>query len=202
MTKSKLKNWTIDKLPSLDGKNVFITGANAGIGFEAANQLALKGANVLIGCRNEQRAIEAVEKLKKCASGRIDYVLIDLSNMESVKAAARVIREKYDHIDININNAGVMQTPQIKTEDGFDLQFATNHLGHFLLNGLIFDLVDKVDGRIAVVCSLVHKFGKIHFNNLTLENDYAPMKAYAQSKLANLMYAFELDRKVRESGVR
>ena len=120
--------------------------------------------------------------------------------MESVKACADKVRSKLKSIDIVINNAGVMMTPQVSTSDGHELQLATNHLGHFYLNSLIFDLINPQSGRVVVISSLAHKIGEINFKDIMLKKEYTPLKAYSQSKLANLMYAFELNKRLSASG--
>lgn len=194
-----IKNWNFSNVPSLKGLNIFITGGNSGLGLEASKILAQKGANLLFTSRSEEKAKDALIKIKGGSSSKVDYALMDLSDLESVKKATNEIKTKMPSIDILINNAGIMMTPQTYTKDGHELQFATNHLGHFYLNSLIFDLVNKETGRIVVISSLVHKDGQINFRDLTLKDEYTPYKAYSQSKLANLMYAFELDRKLKSS---
>lgn len=198
---SGFTNWTPDRLPDLTGKRYLITGGNAGLGFEAAKMLASKNADIIIASRNTDRAKAAVSDLASLGAGAIDAVALDLASMDSVRQAATEIRERCgDGLDAIINNAGVMQTPETRTADGFELQLATNHLGHFLLNGLLFDLVEKRAGRIVAVSSIAHKPGTIHLDDLMLTRNYSPTRAYTQSKLANLMYAFELDRRLKTAG--
>lgn len=197
---SGFSDWDPSKLNNLSNKRFFITGGNSGIGLEAAKILSSKGANIIIGSRDLEKARVAVGIIKQNATADVDFVLVDLASNESVKKCAQEIRSRFDSLDGLINNAGVMQTPQSKTIDGFELQFATNHLGHFLLNSLLFDLVEKAAGRIVVVSSIAHKFGKINFEDLMNEDNYDPSKVYFQSKLANLMYALELDRRLKASG--
>lgn len=197
---SGFKDWNPSSLPDLTGKVYFITGGNSGIGFEAAKMLGRAGADVIIGCRNAQKAEKAVQDIKAVSKGEVNSVALDLASLNSVRECAETIKDKHEKLDGLINNAGIMMTPETKTEDGFELQLGTNHLGHFLLAGLLYELVEKASGRIVVVSSIAHKQGKIHFDDLMLEQDYAPVKAYTQSKLANLMFALELDRRLKKAG--
>lgn len=197
-----VKDWKETRLPDLSGKTFVITGGNSGIGWEAARMLGEKGGNIVLACRSVDKAEQARAQLAGKVSGRVDIVQLDLSDTANIRKAAAELRKKVDGIDGLINNAGIMQTPQLKTKDGFELQFGTNHLGHFLWTHLLIDLVEKVSGRVVVVASLVHKMGKktIDFDDLMQDKSYAPMSAYAQSKLANIMFAFDLDRRLKESG--
>ncbi len=197
---SGFTNWTPDRLPDLTGKTYLITGGNSGIGFDAAQMLGKAGGDIVIACRNPSKAEAAVAELKKTAKASVETVALDLSDLSSVRAASDEIHGRYEKLDALINNAGIMQTPETRTVDGFELQLGTNHLGHFLLAGLLFDLVEKAAGRIVVVSSIAHKFGTIHRDDLMLEKSYSPMNAYSQSKLANLMFALELDRRLKAKG--
>ncbi|GJL90660.1 oxidoreductase [Hyphococcus sp.] len=194
---SGFSDWKPDQLPSLAGKTYFITGGNSGIGLEAAKMLAAAGGDVIIGCRNTDKGVAALAEISMVAKGKCDQVRLDLTSLASVRQAADELRNKTDRLDALVNNAGIMQTPQQQTADGFEMQFGTNHLGHFLLGGLLFDLVNAAKGRVVVVSSIAHKYGKINFNDLMLTKGYDPTKAYTQSKLANLMFALELDRKLK-----
>lgn len=194
---SGITDWTPDRLPDLAGKRYLITGGNSGIGFEAARMLGEAGGDVVIACRNPTKAEKAVAQLERMAKGKIETVTLDLSDLSSVRTAAEDIRRRYPKLDALVNNAGIMQTPETRTVDGFELQLGTNHLGHFLLAGLLFDLVEKAEGRIVIVSSIAHKFGVIHRDDLMLEKSYSPTNAYTQSKLANLMFAIEFDRRLR-----
>lgn len=197
------KGWTPDRLPGLSGKNFVITGGNSGIGFEAARMLGERGATVAILCRNKAKAEAAVADLKqKAGAGTYDYVLLDLADLSSVRIAAEKIRVRFKKIDGLVNNAGIMMVPRRElTADGFETQFGVNHLGHFAFAALLSDLVETASGRFVTVASLVHHYcPKIPFDNLMLERGYRPMRAYAQSKLANLMYALELNRRLESSG--
>ncbi|MEM8640059.1 MAG: oxidoreductase [Cyanobacteria bacterium P01_G01_bin.54] len=192
--------WTPDQLPNLKGKTYLITGGNSGIGFAAAKMLAAADANLLIGARNATKAEKAVAEIGAIGSGTADYVVMDLASLAAVRSAAAQIRERYSQLDGLIANAGIMQTPETRTDDGFELQLATNHLGHFLLTGLLFDLVERAAGRIVVVSSIAHKFGQMQFDDLMLTQNYSPERAYGQSKLANLLFTFELSRRLKSAG--
>lgn len=197
MSDKILTNWTPDQLPDLTGKTYLITGGNSGIGFEAAKMLAAAGGDIVIACRNAEKAQQAVAEINETQFSDADAISLDLSSMESVHKAAAEFRSRHDRLDALINNAGIMQTPETRTVDGFELQLATNHLGHFLLASLLYDLVEKVSGRIVTVSSIGHKFGQMHLEDLMLTKGYSPTRAYTQSKLANLLFAQELDRRLR-----
>lgn len=197
---SGFSNWTPDRLPDLTGKRYLITGGNTGLGFEAARMLAGENADIVIACRNAEKARAAVAELDRLGSGTTNFVVMDLSSLASVRNAADEIRQRYDGLDAIINNAGIMQAPQQQTADGYELQFATNHLGHFLLNGLLLDLVEARSGRLVPVSSMAHKRGKMHLDDLMLARRYSPTKAYCQTKLANLLYGLELDRRLKAAG--
>lgn len=200
LTDSGFSNWTADRLPDLTGKLYVITGGNSGIGFEAAKHLGKAGADVVLACRSVPKAEDAARDLRQQVEGQVDVVQLNLSELASVRAAAEKLRGKYQKIHALINNAGVMQTPKQKTADGFEMQFGTNHLGHFLLSGLLIDLVEAAAGRIVTLSSIAHLAGEIHFDDLMGEKAYSPMTAYTQSKGANLMFALELDRRLQASG--
>jgi len=199
-TDSGFNDWTPEQLPNLAGKTYLITGGNAGIGIEAAKMLATADANIIVACRNAEKAQQATEDVSVLGSGSCESVTIDLSSMASVRSAAAEVRERHQKLDGLINNAGIMQTPQTTTVDGFELQLATNHLGHFLLAGLLFDLVEQAAGRFVVISSIAHKFGTINFDDLMGTKNYSPTTAYSQSKLANLLFALELDRRLKANG--
>lgn len=195
-----ISNWKAAQLPELSGKTYVITGANSGIGFEAARILGSKGADIIMACRNPEKAAAAKTALVPDVRGSLDVLRLDLSDLRSVKTAATELRQRVSKIDGLINNAGIMMTPQTKTAEGFDLQMAANHLGHFLWSGLLLDLVEEASGRIVVTSSLVHKGNPLNLDDLMSETRYTPMRAYEQSKLSNLMFAFELDRRLALSG--
>lgn len=193
-------DWRPSQLPDLTNKTYVITGANSGIGFEAAKMLGEKGGNIVMVCRSRAKAEAAKEVLCSTANGKVDLILMDLSDLSSVHEAAQEVRSRYRKIDALINNAGIMMTPQEKTVDGFDLQMGANHLGHFLWTGLLLDLVEAAEGRIVVLSSLVHKFRALDLDDFMSDVGYTPTRAYAQSKLSNLMFAFELDRRLEAAG--
>lgn len=197
---SGFRDWTADKLPDLQGKTYLISGGNSGIGFEAAKMLGNAGGDILIAARNVEKGERAVAALTSETNASVKLVQLDLSDLSSVRNAAKETAELTDKLDGLINNAGIMQTPQQKTADGFEMQLGTNHLGHFLLNGLLFELVKKAKGRIVTVSSIAHKFGELYLDDLMMKDNYTPSLAYGQSKLANIMYAFELDRRLKKAG--
>ena len=200
ITDSGFKNWKLNQLPDLKGKTFVITGANGGLGFITAQELGQRGANIIMACRSITKANSAKAKLEKVVKGSLDLVPLDLSDMASVRRGAEEVRSLTTKVDGLINNAGVMQTPETRTVDGFELQLAANHLGHFLWTALLLDLVEAASGRVVAVSSIAHKNGKINFLDLMQEEKYSPSNAYFQSKLANLMFGIELDRRLKASG--
>jgi NAD(P)-dependent dehydrogenase (short-subunit alcohol dehydrogenase family) len=197
---SGISNWKPDRLGDLTGKRFLITGGNSGIGLEAAKHLARAGGDVVIAARNADKGAAAVAEVAAIGNGQTDLLMLDLASLGSVRIAAAEAHERYDSLDALINNAGIMQTPQQQTADGFEMQLGTNHLGHFLLAGLMLDLVEKANGRIVVLSSIAHKFGTIYRDDLMMTKNYSPTNAYGQSKLANIMFAFELDRRLKAAG--
>ena len=197
-TPPPVHNWTVDRLPDLAGRTYLVTGANSGIGYHAAAHLRRAGGDVLVGARSPEKGEQAVRSLGEITgAGRVELVRLDLADTASIRAAAARVRELTDGLDAVVNNAGIMQTPQQTTADGFEMQFGTNHLGHFLLNRVLFDLVQARQGRIVPVSSLVHLRAKgIDFDDPMLRRRYSPERAYFQSKLANLTYSFELARRL------
>ncbi|MEM8786555.1 MAG: SDR family NAD(P)-dependent oxidoreductase, partial [Pseudomonadota bacterium] len=169
---SGFRDWKVDRLPDLTGKTYLITGGNSGIGFEAAKYLGQAGGNILIAARNPEKAGRAVEALKPLVKGSVEQVRLDLADLSSVRAAAEETRTRTSQLDALINNAGIMQTPKQQTADGFEMQIGTNHLGHFLLNGLLFDLVAGAAGRIVTVSSIAHKFGRMYLDDLMMTKNY------------------------------
>lgn len=194
-------NWTPDQLPDLTGKTYVVTGGNSGIGLEACKILGSKGATVVFTARSEEKAEGAIATMREASpSGTFDYVLLDLSDQASVAAGAQAILDKAPALHAVINNAGVMQPPLRRTAEGWELQFATNHLGHAKLDSLLFERLEANGGRIVPVSSVAHKSGTIDFDDLMSEASYSPTIRYCQSKLANLMYGFELDRRLQARG--
>ncbi len=197
-------SWTPNQMPPQDGRVAVVTGANSGIGFHATRQLARHGAHVVLACRNEKKARDAMAKIRAdIPAASLSFVPLDLSSQKSVRDAATLIRRQQPKIDLLLNNAGLMWLEEGLTEDGFEQQIGTNHFGHFTLTLQLLERMVKVPGsRIVTVSSIAHRGGRIHFDNLTLKGEYGRQKAYAQSKLANLMFAIELDRRLQQAGAR
>lgn len=199
-----ITNWTPERLPRLDGKRYFITGGNSGIGFDTARHLRRAGADVVIAARNATKGDTAVRQLQQGVSsdGNVELVSLDLASKDSIKAAADDMHKRFDDgFDAIINNAGIMHTPPRETADGFELQFGTNHLGHFLLNALTIDMVAARSGRVVPVASIAHRQARgIQFDDVMYRNNYSTTPVYAQSKLANLLYGAELARKLDAAG--
>lgn len=198
------KRWTTDKIPDQKDRVVIITGSNSGIGFEAARILANKNAAVIIAVRNKSKGEKAVQKIKdQNRNANTDLMLLDLASLNSVRNFAGGFKQKYNRLDILINNAGVMIPPYSKTEDGFELQFGTNHLGHFALTGWLFGLIKKTyNARIVNLSSNAHKMGDINFNDLNWEKrKYKAQKAYGDSKLANLYFTYELADRIKSNNL-
>ncbi|MGI9616039.1 MAG: oxidoreductase [Acidimicrobiales bacterium] len=201
-TTAPVSNWTIERLEDLTGKRYLITGGNSGIGYEAATHLRRANADVFLAARSTTKGADAVSTLTEIpGSGDVQLIELDLASLDSIRQANDAIRQHTDGLDGIVNNAGIMQTPQQQTADGFELQFGTNHLGHFLLNHLTFDLVAARSGRIVPVSSVAHRSARgINFDDPMFSNDYSPTTAYSQSKLANLMYGLELARRLDSAG--
>ena len=193
--------WREDDVPWQGGRTAVITGANTGIGFEAARVLAERGAAVVLACRDPGKAGDALRRVRQAAKAETATVQLNLTSLASVRAAAEELRGNYPRIDLLINNAGVMMTPQARTEDGFELQFGTNHLGHFALTGLLLDRMRDVPGsRVVTVSSNGHRIGRMDFTNLQWQRGYNRISAYGRSKLANLLFAYELQRRLEAAG--
>jgi NAD(P)-dependent dehydrogenase (short-subunit alcohol dehydrogenase family) len=195
----------VEKLISLEliGKRIIITGANSGIGFETAKALAQKGAEVILAVRNEQKGKLSMNSiLKENPQASIVVMELNLADLTSVRDFVKDFSNRYDSLDILINNAGVMIPPYQKTKDGFELQFGTNHLGHFALTGLLLPLLKKTpNSRVVALSSIAHRGASIFFDNLDGSKGYKAMKFYGQSKLANLLFAKELDNRFKQHGI-
>ena len=193
-----ITDWKLASLSDLSGKRYLVTGGNSGVGYETAVHLRRANADVLIACRSAAKGAEAISTLRQVpGAGAVKLVPLDLANMESVRKANDLIRTHVDGLDGVVNNAGIMAPPQHTTVDGFELQLATNHLGHFLLNALTFDLVRARAGRIVPVSSMAHRMAPgINFDDPMFTKKYSASDAYSQSKLANLMYGLELARRL------
>jgi NAD(P)-dependent dehydrogenase (short-subunit alcohol dehydrogenase family) len=197
--------WTAEQIPSQAGKTALVTGANSGIGYQAAVELARHGAYVLLGCRSVTKGQEALARLKAEVPGaKAELVELDMASLRSIRAFATAYVNSGAALDLLINNAGVMALPKREvTEDGFERQFGTNHLGHFALTGLLLPALAKSPAaRVVTVASLAHRNGKIDFNNLQSEKSYKPWDAYGESKLANILFAKELDRRAKAAGMK
>ena len=193
------EKWTTENIPDQSGRVAIVTGSNSGIGYEAAKALAGKGATVILAVRNEtkgQRALGAIREAFPQAAA--EMILLDLADLHSIWEFSDQFHKRYDRLDLLINNAGVMAIPYQETKDGFEMQFGTNHLGHFALTGKLLDMLLNTPGsRVVTVSSGVHQVGKIHFDDLMGRQHYTKRDAYAQSKLANLLFAYELDRRLK-----
>ena len=199
------KGWTPERLTSLTGKTYVITGANAGAGFQAARILLTRGAKVVMLNRSAERSTVAVQELKReiGAQADVSFVRMDLADLSSVRAAAEEVLNAVARIDAVICNAAIAQVPSRQlTVDGFESQLGTNHYGHFLLCGMLFDRIEASQGRIVVVASLGYKMGlrSIKFDDMNWEKDYGANTAYSQSKLAQMMFAYELQDRVKAAG--
>ena len=200
--RSEAGQWTEADVPDQSGRTAVITGGNSGIGFEAARVLAARGARLILGCRDQGKAHGAVTRIRAGAPGAdVRVVPLDLASLDSVRAAAGQIRSACEGIDLVVNNAGVMLPPYGRTADGFELQFGINHLGHFALTGLLIDRLAALPGaRVVTVSSNAHRYGEINFDDLQSERRYRREAGYGQSKLANLMFTYELQRRLHAAG--
>ena len=195
--------WTSDDVPGQHGRLAVITGANTGLGFETARVLAAHGASVVLAVRDTEKGKAAAARIAGTAPGAdITVQPLDLTSLESIHAAATELRARHPRIDLLINNAGVMFPPRQTTRDGFELQLGTNHLGHFALTGLLLQQMLPVPGsRVVTVSSLAHRIrARINFGDLQSERSYSRVAAYSQSKLANLMFTYELHRRLSAAG--
>jgi len=203
MVRSTDPAWTADDVPALDDRTVIVTGANTGLGFEATRVFAEHGAHVVMACRSTDRGKEAKRELRaRDASGdhrgSLEVAELDLADLASIRSFADEFRAVHDDLDILCNNAGVMAIPRRETADGFETQFGVNHLGHFALTGLVLDRLRAADGEARVVTqsSGIHERGEIDFADLHGEDEYDEWDAYAQSKLANVLFAYEFQRRL------
>ncbi len=194
--------WTADQIPDQRGRVAVVTGANSGIGLVTARELARAGARVVLACRNAEKGAAAAREIAAAApASEVEVAPLDLASLASVRLFADWFPAEREGLDLLVNNAGVMAPPRRLTADGFELQFGTNHLGHFALTGLLLDRMHGHDGaRVVTVSSGAHRMGRIAFDDLQGERRYARWRAYGQSKLANLLFAFELDRRLRAAG--
>jgi NAD(P)-dependent dehydrogenase (short-subunit alcohol dehydrogenase family) len=193
--------YTESDVPAQTGKTIFVTGANTGLGYHTARVLAQRGARVLLGCRSEQKAEQAIKEIQAITSdANVTWVPLDLANLTSIKEAAVLVNQE-ERLDALINNAGVMIPPRLETEDGFELQFGVNHLGHFALTGhLISKLKDQPDARVVTVTSLAHRNGQMDYDDVHAQKKYNRLTRYNMSKLANVLFTYELQRKLEDAG--
>lgn len=197
-------NWTFENIPDLTGRMIVVTGGNSGLGYESVKAFAAKGAEVVLASRTVEKGEAAKnEILRTVPEGKITVMQLDLGDLDSVRDFASTLKKTFSKLDVLLNNAGIMMTPYFTTKDGFEGQFGTNHLGHFALTGWLLDLLLSTPGsRVVNVSSGAHRNGVMDFSNLQYENGegYTPTKAYGRSKLSNLLFTYELQRKLEASG--
>ncbi|KAF1334433.1 Ww domain-containing oxidoreductase, partial [Globisporangium splendens] len=200
--------WDATKIPSLKGKVAIVTGGNSGIGYETALELARKGANVVLACRSEERGKDAEAKIRDAIggtpeTGKVAFAKLDVSSLKSVQEFSDWFLATYDRLNILVNNAGIMAVPYSLTVDGYESQFATNHLGHFALTARLFDLLQKsAPSRIVNVSSGRHRASKFNEDEIMMpEEKYSTLGAYADSKFCNMLFTKELDRRIKAAGI-
>ncbi|WP_440992264.1 oxidoreductase [Haloarchaeobius baliensis] len=199
-----MSKWTAADVPDLSGRTVVVTGANSGLGLEGTKHFAGAGATVVMACRSTSKGESAAAEVRQTVpDAALDVRECDLADLDSVRSFADGVDEAYDAVDVLCNNAGVMAIPRSETNDGFETQFGVNHLGHFALTGHLLGLLRASEGEARVVSqsSGLHERGEMEFDDLHGERDYDKWDAYAQSKLANLLFAYELDRRLDDAGV-
>jgi NAD(P)-dependent dehydrogenase (short-subunit alcohol dehydrogenase family) len=197
-----MPHWTAADLPDLTGKTIVITGANSGLGYESALALAGAGAHVVLACRDQEKG-RAAEREIRAAHPRAttELVALDLASLADIRRAAAALRAAHPRLDVLLNNAGVMALPYRQTADGFEMQLGTNHLGHFALTGLLLDTLLATPGaRVVTVSSGFHRLGAIRFDDPQWQRGYRKWPAYGQSKLANLLFTYELQRRLEADG--
>ncbi len=196
------ERWTAADIPDQAGRTAVVTGANSGLGLVAARELARAGAGVVLACRDTAKGGRAAAAIATAIPGaKLEVAALDLADLESVRSFAERISARREGLDLLINNAGLMAPPRGETNQGFELQFGTNHLGHFALTGLLLGKLEgRRDARVVTVTSTAHKFGRINFDDLQTERHYWRWRAYGQSKMANVLFALELDRRLRTAG--
>jgi NAD(P)-dependent dehydrogenase (short-subunit alcohol dehydrogenase family) len=198
-----MPRWTVKDMPDQTGKVAIVTGANSGIGYEEARGLASKGARVILACRSQEKGEAAVKQIcEEQPDALVDLTPLDLADLSSVRQFAEQFTPRYDRLDMLINNAGVMAVPELRrTADGFEMQFGTNHLGHFALTGLLLEAITRTpNARVVTVSSVAHYRGQMDFDNLNAERSYDRWGAYGESKVANLLFTYELQRRFEAAG--
>jgi NAD(P)-dependent dehydrogenase (short-subunit alcohol dehydrogenase family) len=195
--------WTAGDIPDLRGRTVIVTGANSGLGLATARELACHGAHTVLACRSEQRGAQALAQLRDSAPrANLELATLDLADLASVRAFAERFLSDHSELDVLINNAGIMAVPRATTADGFESHIGTNHLGHFALTGLLLPaLLARPHARVVTVSAGLHRIGRIHIDDLNRDRHYQRWLAYGQSKLANLMFTFELHRRATAAGL-
>ena len=197
------EHWTVSQIPDLTDKVVVVTGANSGIGLETARELARKGADTILACRSVERGQRAIDEVRaEMPRSMVALMMLDLGSLASIERFARALTRTRSRLDVLVNNAGIMAVPYSQTEDGFESQMGTNHLGHFALTGRLLKLLlATASARVVTVSSVAHRAGKMDFSNLLFENrSYSPFRAYWRSKLANLLFTYELQRRFESAG--
>ena len=196
--------WNDKNIPDLTGKVIIVTGANSGIGFESAREFTRKGATTILACRNMEKAQAALEKIQvEIPNSKAVIMCLDLASLQSIHEFAESFKARYERLDVLLNNAGIMMVPFAETEDGFESQLGTNHLGHFTLTGLLIDILERTPGsRVVNISSGGHRFGIMDFDNLTYREGkgYSRIGAYGRSKLSNLLFTYELKRRLEANG--
>jgi NAD(P)-dependent dehydrogenase (short-subunit alcohol dehydrogenase family) len=195
--------WTAQDIPDQHGRTAVVTGANSGLGLATARELARGGAHVVLACRSEQRGAAALAQLREAVpDADVELAPLDLGDLASVRAFAEWFASEHDGLDVLVNNAGIMAVPKATTADGFESQIGTNHLGHFALTGLLLpSLLARPQARVVTVSSVAHRMGSIKLDDLNSERRYQRWLAYGQSKLANLVFTFELQRRAAAAGL-
>ena len=199
-----MSDWTLSDVSALDDQTIVVTGANSGLGYEATRMFADRGATVVMACRSTDRGNDAKEEiLEELPDADLHVRKCDLADLDSIRAFAERLHEDVDAVDVLCNNAGVMAIPRRETADGFEMQFGVNHLGHFALTGHLIDVLIETPSysRVVTQSSGLHERGDVDFSDLQHENEYDKWDAYAQSKLANLLFAFELDARLTHAGI-
>ena len=195
--------WTANDVPDQTGKVAIVTGANSGLGFETTRGLARKNATVIMACRDLKKGQAAHEKIKKeLPNANVELMQLDLADLDSIRHFTEDFKQRYSRLDLLVNNAGIMAIPYRQTKQGFEMQFGTNHLGHFALTGLLLPVMLETPGqpRVVTTSSGLHMIGDLNFADLNWSKGYTPQKAYGRSKLSNLLFTYELQRRLDAQG--